>query len=130
MGIYQKLEKIIAEKNISVAYLARMADIPANTIHSMKRRNGNKMDIDVLNKICSALGISIESFFDEGKPHLKLSDEETALISEYRRLDDRGKKIVDTIIETESAWGSKFKSSDTKFAAGTKTDKFKNVTKM
>ena len=48
MGIYTKLEKLINEKNITLSKLARMADVPVNTFHSMKRRGSNKMDIDTL----------------------------------------------------------------------------------
>ncbi len=103
MGIYTKLEKLIDEKNITLSKLARMADVPVNTFHSMKRRGGNKMDIDTLDRVCSALGVSVETFVSGRALSIRLTDEETRLICCYRKLDKRNQRAFSSFLSEVSA---------------------------
>lgn len=103
MGIYTKLEKLINEKNITLSKLARMADVPVNTFHSMKQRGSNKMDIDTLDRVCSALGVTLDTFVSGHSLSIRLTDEETKLISCYRKLDERNQRAFSSFLSEVSA---------------------------
>ena len=62
MGIGNKLTQIMKEKNTNANELAAKANVPAQTIYSLIRRDATKVDIDSLIKIARALGVSAEYF--------------------------------------------------------------------
>lgn len=64
MGIGNKLEILLSERNISAIELARRIDASPSTIYSIIQRNNKKVDIDILIKIAKALNIPAEYFSD------------------------------------------------------------------
>ena len=48
MGIGNKLDTLLKERNMSASELARKVDVAPTTIYSIIQRNNKKVDIDVL----------------------------------------------------------------------------------
>lgn len=65
MGIGNKLAVLIDERGTNVNELARKANVPAQTIYSLIRRDANKVDIDALIRICHALNVTVDYFSSE-----------------------------------------------------------------
>lgn len=65
MGIGSKLTKIMKEQNTNANELAAKANVPAQTVYSLIRRDASKVDIDTLIKIARALGVTAEYFCSE-----------------------------------------------------------------
>lgn len=62
MGIGTKLTKLMKEQNTNANELSSKANVPAQTIYSLIRRDASKVDIDSLLKIARALGVSVDYF--------------------------------------------------------------------
>lgn len=58
------LSKILGEKRIKVAELAREIDVNKNTIHRLYNETATRIDIEVIDKICMHLGISVGELFE------------------------------------------------------------------
>ncbi|MDO5575193.1 MAG: helix-turn-helix transcriptional regulator [bacterium] len=70
MGIGNKLNNLLNERNMTVSELARRIDVAPTTIYSIIQRNNKKVDIDVLLNISDVLGVNAEYFRDsDDKPH-------------------------------------------------------------
>lgn len=68
MGIGNKLNDLLTDRNITVTDLARKIDVAPSTIYSIIQRNNKKVDIDVLIKISKILGVNVEYFSDDNEP--------------------------------------------------------------
>jgi len=64
MGIGNKLDLLLKDRNMTVTELARKVDVAPTTIYSIIQRNNKKVDIDVLIKISKILGVNAEYFSD------------------------------------------------------------------
>lgn len=64
MGIGNKLETLLKERDMAVTELARKVGVAPTTIYSIIQRNNKKVDIDVLIKIARVLGVNTEYFAD------------------------------------------------------------------
>lgn len=64
MGIGNKLDTLLKERNVTVTDLARRINVAPTTIYSIIQRNNKKVDIDVLIKISKTLGVNTEYFSD------------------------------------------------------------------
>ena len=96
MGIGKDLNDLLEQKNMRVADLARIANIPASTIYSILRRDNLKIEIDVLFKLCDVLNVAPEYFYDKQRANssLHLSSMEIDIIKKFRQLDADGKQYV------------------------------------
>ena len=96
MGIGKDLNELLEQKNIRVADLSRLANIPASTIYSILRRDNLKIEIDVLFKLCDVLNVAPEYFYDKQRAgnSLRLTPEEVEIIKKIRQLNADGKKYV------------------------------------
>ena len=65
MGIGDKLQKLISQKNTNVNELSINAKVSPSTLYSIIKRNNTKVDIDVLIRISNILGVPVEFFSDE-----------------------------------------------------------------
>ena len=65
MGIGDKLQKLISQKNTNVNELSINANVSPSTLYSIIKRNNTKVDIDVLIRISNILGVPVEFFSDE-----------------------------------------------------------------
>lgn len=67
MGIGNKLNELLKERNMTVTELSRKINVAPTTIYSIIQRNNKKVDIDVLLNIADVLGVTAEYFRDSPK---------------------------------------------------------------
>ena len=95
------LKEILSEQGISVSELARRLNVPPQTLYSMVKRDNQKVDFDLMMRICAELSVPVEHMCENAAvpsmPNLK----EWQLVSRYRRLDEQGRELTDMIIEHE-----------------------------
>ena len=106
MSFGETLELFLKELNIKQADLNKAAKLDKNAIGNWKR-NGNFPKGDVLYRIASYMGISMESFIT-GKityPSLTLSDKETTIIKKYRLAAKSVQDGIDALLEINNAPG-------------------------
>lgn len=70
MGFGKSLELILKSRDITITDFAKKVNVSPNTLYSLISRDGNKVDIDLFNRICRALNIeprvfSVRSDFEE-----------------------------------------------------------------
>lgn len=58
------LSKILGEKRIKVAELARETGVNKNTIHRLYNETATRIDIEVIEKLCNYLEIEIGELFE------------------------------------------------------------------
>ncbi len=79
MGIGSILAKLLEEKGMTAADLARLADVKVTTIYSIIKRDNTKVDLDILIRISNVLQVPVEYFhtgkIDAGLPALTPRDE-------------------------------------------------------
>ena len=63
MGSGVKLKNILRDKKMTIKQLAEMADISVNTLYSITKRDTEKIDTAILERICNALNISEDDFY-------------------------------------------------------------------
>lgn len=65
MGLGKKLKAILDSKGMTVSELARVIHIAPTTLFSLINRDGNKIDIELLIRICNALNITPDIFAEK-----------------------------------------------------------------
>lgn len=98
-----KLKEILDAQNLNISELARRLDISQQTLYSMVKRDNQKVDFDLMMRICSELGVPVERMCEDIKPPKLPDDCEWKLISRYRQLTDSSKELVDIVIDHELA---------------------------
>lgn len=68
MGIGNRLNDLLKQKNMTVTELSRKIGVAPTTIYSIIQRNNKKMDIDVLLDIANLLDVNVEYFRDSEPP--------------------------------------------------------------
>ncbi|MDO4816057.1 MAG: S24 family peptidase [Bacillota bacterium] len=95
------LKEILKQSGITVSELARRVDVPQQTLYSMVKRDNQKVDFDLMMRICSELNVPLECMC-EGITSPAMPDaEEMNLVSRYRRLDESGRKLTNLVIDHE-----------------------------
>ncbi len=99
--IGSKLKSILEERSMNVSELSRRIGVSAQTLYSIIKRDTNKIDFDVLLKICSELDIPVELFYGSqhsaGLPELN----ELGFLKKYRALDEHGRQLTDLVLNCE-----------------------------
>lgn len=95
------LKEILSEQNISISEFARRLGIPPQTLYSMVKRDNQKVDFDLMIRICSELHVPVEHMCEGVSVPSMPSLKEWQLVSRYRRLDEPGRELTDMIIEHE-----------------------------
>ena len=54
------LKQILDDKGITISELARRLNAPAQTLYSMVKRDNQKVDFDLMMRICSELNVPVE----------------------------------------------------------------------
>ena len=67
--IVEKIQKLREEKGYTMNKLAKLSGIAYTNYHRIETKKTD-MNIQTLQKICKALGISIREFFDETVEHI------------------------------------------------------------
>ena len=95
------LKEILSERHISISELARRLSIPQQTLYSMVKRDNQKVDFDMMVRICAELEIPVEKMCEgSGLPALP-DDREWELVRRYRRLPEDSRTLVDMVITHE-----------------------------
>jgi len=97
MNILDKINELRNKRGWSIYKLSEESGVSQSTLSNMFVR-GTNPNITTLSMICDALGISLGEFFGETSSHL--SSDEIILLSNFRKLDDKEKNIVLSLIDT------------------------------
>ena len=95
------LKTILDEQNVSISELARRLDVSPQTLYSMVKRDSQKVDFDLMLRICRELGVPVERFCDDGEMPGMPDDREWSLVRSYRNLDDHGRELADLVLDAE-----------------------------
>lgn len=103
--IGKTLQALIDEKGTNVNELAKTIGVSPQTLYSIIKRDNMKIDFDVLLKICKALDVPVDVFYNDyiSKNHASSSNDyssqELSAIKKYRRLNDSGKEYIDSQLD-------------------------------
>ena len=100
MGIGNKLEYLINLSGRNVNDIAEATGIAPSTLYSIIRRDNNKVDLDMLQKIADELCVTLE-YFSTIKNIKNYTCEEIDIMQKYRSLDEHGKRIVNIVMNEE-----------------------------
>lgn len=91
---YEKIEKIIKQRHITLNQLAKGAGIPQSGTSRWKK--GSMPSSELLVKICKYLDVSADYLLDldETPPPLILTDQEKELLEHFRQCDPGTQKSV------------------------------------
>ena len=81
------LKEILDEQGINVSELARRLEVSPQTLYSMVKRDNQKVDFDLMIRICRQLDVPVERMCDGVEVPQLPSDKEWQLISRYRKLN-------------------------------------------
>lgn len=87
MAATQKIKRMIEAKGITLRELANRANVPYATIKSVMIRGIENSSVDLVIRICHALGLTLDELFEEKK-------ESEALLC-FDMLNENGKKKVE-----------------------------------
>lgn len=105
--IEQKIRDMICERFGSVKEFSLAINIPYTTVDSILKRGVEKANVVNIIKICAKLGIDTDALASgEIKAKMVLGQENLSLpeqehIKKYRTLDERGKIVVDAVLDAE-----------------------------
>ena len=97
MSFSHRVLELIRQKSIPKSRLAREAGIPYTTLDIMLKRDSDGARLEMILRIAAALEVSVEElvFGERSAERLpSVSEEERALLRQYRLLDPRGKQTV------------------------------------
>lgn len=109
MEIYKILQNIMDEQGLTVAQVARKAELPDSTVRGIIKRKQKTVAIEVAFKLSDGLGVSLERL--NGMPErdgsektlpFNLSSDEIELILSYRRASQDDKIIVQAALRKYS----------------------------
>lgn len=63
LTVGQRIGDLASEKNINLHQLAKMAGVSYNTLYAIVKRKSDKIDRDIVQKVASALGVSVDVLF-------------------------------------------------------------------
>lgn len=115
MGIGDKLNNILKERNRNVNELAATIGVSPQTLYSIINRNNTKVDLDVLQKIADELSVTLDYFCTESintTDKYILTSIEKQLIDDFRNLSEQGR---DYILQTMDLVKERYKK-DTYFS--------------
>lgn len=108
MAIYEILQEIMEDRDLSVADTARICDLPDSTVRGIIRRKQDTVALEVAFKLAKGLNVSLERL--NGLPekisainNTSLSDEALSVARDYNNLDKWGKRVVQSVISDEQA---------------------------
>jgi repressor LexA len=105
MTFLDKLNALMSEKNINRTELAKGSGVPYTTISSFYEKGTDNIKLSTLKRLSSYLGCSLDYLVDDTvtdkNPSCIRSEPEPEIIKKYRKLDEYGKKAVDSILSIE-----------------------------
>lgn len=61
MGVGIRLKELLRDRGMTIKELAEQANVPANTLYSITRRDSERVDFVVLNRIANALEVGVDA---------------------------------------------------------------------
>lgn len=118
MCIYEILARIMDQRKLSVANVAKMSGLPDSTVRGIITRKQKKVSLDVAFKLSDGLGISLEELHGmqsaaqaPSQPEDAVSREElhsflvaAGFVSERRQLSDADLAFLSGVIDIINAW--------------------------
>ncbi|MEI6132815.1 MAG: helix-turn-helix transcriptional regulator [Bacillota bacterium] len=98
--IAKKLKEVRENLKLTQAEVAEKIGVKHNTI-SMWESGKNQPDADTFINLCSIYGVNIDDLFGIESNDESFTSFEQAHIIKYRALDERGKAMVDVILDHE-----------------------------
>ncbi len=98
LGIGKNLKELIDLRNTNVNELARNADVSAQTIYAIIKRDNKKADINVLLKISKILEVPVDYFFNYDRPDSKFLDE---ILNEDDNKQKHQKQLFEKTLDEE-----------------------------
>ena len=89
----KRIEEYRLQKGWSLYKLASESGISQSLLSNMYAR-GTLPSLTTLFNICEALGISVSTFFQESDEASDLTDDEKALLADFRRLSADNKALL------------------------------------
>ena len=97
----EKLKQARISKKLTQKQLSDKLDV-SNTVISNWEKNINRPDVDILEVMCGILDIEPNSLFNvKNNDNSTYSLVEKKLVSDYRKLDDHSKEVVQVVIRKE-----------------------------
>lgn len=98
MDIIKKIDQLMDEHNWTDYKLSVESGLSSSTIANIHRRN-TVPSIPTLEAICSAFGITLSQFFDEGTVTVQLNKEQQDLFNSWVSLTDHQKHLIYELIK-------------------------------
>ena len=95
------LKEILREQKTNINELARRLNVPAQTLYSMVKRDNQKVDFDLMMRICSELNVPVERMCEDVTVPALPDSDEFSMLSRYRRLDEWGRELTRLVIDRE-----------------------------
>ena len=92
MDTQKRIRELMEERRWTDYRLAKEANLSHSTVTNMFNRN-NAPTLPTLESVCSAFGITLAQFFDEGE-EAQLTEDQQKLFSRWSTLTDRQKQIL------------------------------------
>ncbi len=101
MSFISRVKELKKQKKMTSRALAELAGVPLGTLTKILSGATDEPKLSVAYKIAQALDCPLDSLIS-GKDALShLSEEERELVKNYRLLDERGKNLVELLIDKE-----------------------------
>ena len=94
------LKQLLAERRMTVGELARLVEVPQQTLYSIIRRDNMKIDFDTLLRICDVLSVPLDVFCG-GAALPRSGAADWALLGKLRALDADGRALAELVIDAE-----------------------------
>ncbi len=99
MDVIKRLNKLRAERKMSVYRLAELTGINQSTLANTFSR-GIVPSLGNLELMCEALGVTLAQFFAEEERSVLLTPEEQAFFFEYKKLPKEVKTSIEQIVSS------------------------------
>lgn len=100
MDIIERIKELRDARGWSTNQLALEAELTQSTVATLLKPNQNSLpSLDTLMCLCRAFGITPAQFFLEDEQSEIVSAQEKRLIEQYRKLPEKKKKAVITLLE-------------------------------
>ena len=96
MDVLERINELRKNRGWSIYKLAEESSITQSTLANMFTRKSNP-SIPTLIQLCEAFGITLSQFFDDKE--LEYSDDELLVLSNYRKLNQKEKNIINSLID-------------------------------
>ena len=98
MDVLDKIDKLRRERGWSINNLAMEAMLTQSTLNNLYSRH-SEPKLSTLRTICQAFGITLSEFFADDDPDDGYTPRERELVSSYRRLTDKEKRAVRSLMD-------------------------------